>query len=49
MLLQKNKRILLCIGNMLYNINHQLESFQTINVLGMGGESILHNRNDHAI
>ena len=36
MLLHKNKRILLCTGNMLYNINLQI-GFRVLTVLGVGG------------
>ena len=35
MLLHKNERILLCTGNMLYNINHQI-GFGAITVFGVG-------------
>ena len=54
-LLHKNKRILLCTGNMLYDINLQI-GFRVSTVFGVGGvdgrgseKSSLHNRDDHAI
>ena len=55
MLLHKHKRILICTGNMLCDINGQI-GFRVITVFGVGGvdsrgseKSSLHNRDDHAI